>query len=65
MIIAFGLTEDKSHLNILEQVRLDDLMTFVVTFMLSTDYVKNPYLRAKLVEVCDLYFFYIIIIDTY
>lgn len=26
-------------------------MTFVVTFMLSSDYVKNPYLRAKLVEV--------------
>ena len=48
-----------NHLPSLENVILDDLMTFVVTFMFSPDYVKNPYLRAKLVEVTLFFIFFI------
>ncbi|KAL9552599.1 hypothetical protein MBANPS3_003682 [Mucor bainieri] len=33
----------------------DELVTFIITFLRSTKYVKNPYLKAKLVEI--LFFF--------
>lgn len=29
----------------------EELTTFVVTFLRSSKYIKNPYLKAKLVEV--------------
>ncbi|CAG8448174.1 2139_t:CDS:10, partial [Ambispora gerdemannii] len=29
----------------------DELLTFVITFLRSSSYIKNPYLKAKLVEV--------------
>lgn len=29
----------------------DELVTFIITFLRNTKYVKNPYLKAKLVEV--------------
>jgi ubiquitin conjugation factor E4 B len=50
-VAEFFLFICQNHLPSVENVPLDDLMTFVVTFMFSRDYVKNPYLRAKLVEV--------------
>ena len=31
----------------------DELMFFVLTFLTSTWYIKNPFLRAKIVEVSD------------
>ncbi|KAI8982485.1 ubiquitin elongating factor core-domain-containing protein [Mycotypha africana] len=33
----------------------DELVTFIITFLKSTKYVKNPYLKAKFVEI--LFFF--------
>jgi ubiquitin conjugation factor E4 B len=35
----------------MENVPLDDMMTFITVFMSSPPYVKNPYMRAKLVDV--------------
>ncbi|EFJ06900.1 ubiquitin-protein ligase, UFD2 [Selaginella moellendorffii] len=37
----------------LEGVSLDEFMSFIVMFMSSPLYVKNPYLRAKMVEVLN------------
>lgn len=31
----------------------DDFMNFIIMFMASPDYVRNPYLRAKMVEVLN------------
>ncbi|OVA12138.1 U box domain [Macleaya cordata] len=32
---------------------LDDFMNFIIMFMASPDYIRNPYLRAKMVEVLN------------
>ncbi|XP_010904932.1 probable ubiquitin conjugation factor E4 [Elaeis guineensis] len=37
----------------LEGVVLDDFLNFIIMFMASPSYVKNPYLRAKMVEVLN------------
>lgn len=38
--------------NKMEELRgLDELLSFLTRFLASPDYVKNPYLRAKI--VCD------------
>ncbi|KAK1296537.1 putative ubiquitin conjugation factor E4 [Acorus calamus] len=34
---------------------LDDFMNFIIMFMASPSYIKNPYLRAKMVEVLKLW----------
>lgn len=31
----------------------DDFLSFIIMFMGSTSYIKNPYLRAKMVEVLN------------
>jgi Ubiquitin elongating factor core len=36
---------------VLEAAPMDDLVVFVVTFLTSTQHVKNPFLRTKLVNV--------------
>jgi ubiquitin conjugation factor E4 B len=36
---------------VMQQCPHDELVTFVITFLNNTKYVKNPYLKAKLVEV--------------
>lgn len=44
----------------------DDFMNFIIMFMASPEYVRNPYLRAKMVEVlncwmprrCAFFFFF-------
>ena len=33
----------------------DQLVAFIITFLKNTKYVKNPYLKAKLVEVNNIY----------
>ncbi|CAI9099664.1 OLC1v1036520C1 [Oldenlandia corymbosa var. corymbosa] len=38
----------------LDGVELDDFMNFIVMFMASPDFVRNPYLRAKMVEVLKM-----------
>ncbi|KAI3791661.1 hypothetical protein L2E82_05521 [Cichorium intybus] len=35
----------------LDGVKLDDFMNFIIMFMASPEYIRNPYLRAKMVEV--------------
>ncbi|ONL98991.1 putative ubiquitin conjugation factor E4 [Zea mays] len=37
----------------LESFVLDDFLSFIIMFMGSTSYIKNPYLRAKMVEVLN------------
>ncbi|KAJ8775019.1 hypothetical protein K2173_020023 [Erythroxylum novogranatense] len=37
----------------LDGVPLDDFMNFIIMFMASPTYVRNPYLRAKMVEVLN------------
>ena len=37
----------------LDGVVLDDFMNFIIMFMASPIYVKNSYLRAKMVEVSN------------
>ncbi|KAF3444825.1 hypothetical protein FNV43_RR14518 [Rhamnella rubrinervis] len=37
----------------LDGVLLDDFMNFIIMFMASPDYIRNPYLRAKMVEVLN------------
>jgi hypothetical protein len=39
--------------NKLEEFKgLDELLSFLTRFLASPDYVKNPYLRAKIVRHC-------------
>lgn len=40
---------------VMNQCPHDELVTFIITFLRNTKYVKNPYLKAKLVEI--LFFF--------
>ncbi|GAB2287734.1 E3 ubiquitin-protein ligase pub1 [Dionaea muscipula] len=37
----------------LDGILLDDFMNFIIMFMASPQYVRNPYLRAKMVEVLN------------
>ncbi|CAK7323007.1 unnamed protein product [Dovyalis caffra] len=37
----------------LDGVLLDDFMNFIIIFMASPTYIRNPYLRAKMVEVLN------------
>ncbi|XP_022774537.1 probable ubiquitin conjugation factor E4 [Durio zibethinus] len=37
----------------LDGVLLDDFMNFIIMFMASPQFIKNPYLRAKMVEVLN------------
>ncbi|KAK4712400.1 hypothetical protein R3W88_006913 [Solanum pinnatisectum] len=37
----------------LDGVLLDDFMNFIIMFMASPEYIRNPYLRAKMVEVLN------------
>ncbi|XVF14348.1 hypothetical protein REPUB_Repub09cG0051300 [Reevesia pubescens] len=37
----------------LDGVVLDDFMNFIIMFMASPQFIKNPYLRAKMVEVLN------------
>jgi ubiquitin conjugation factor E4 B len=37
----------------LDGVMLDDFMNFIIMFMGSPQYIRNPYLRAKMVEVLN------------
>ncbi|KAL2552266.1 putative ubiquitin conjugation factor E4 [Forsythia ovata] len=37
----------------LDGIMLDDFMNFIIMFMASPEYVRNPYLRAKMVEVLN------------
>ncbi|CAL4923244.1 unnamed protein product [Urochloa decumbens] len=37
----------------LESFVLDDFLSFIIMFMGSTSYIKNPYLKAKMVEVLN------------
>lgn len=37
----------------LDGIMLDDFMNFIIMFMASPEYIRNPYLRAKMVEVLN------------
>ncbi|KAM6573677.1 hypothetical protein CsatA_017757 [Cannabis sativa] len=37
----------------LDGVLLDDFMNFIIMFMATPNYIRNPYLRAKMVEVLN------------
>ncbi|XP_049343169.1 probable ubiquitin conjugation factor E4 [Solanum verrucosum] len=37
----------------LDGILLDDFMSFIILFMASPEYIRNPYLRAKMVEVLN------------
>ncbi|KGN59533.1 probable ubiquitin conjugation factor E4 [Cucumis sativus] len=37
----------------LDGINLDDFMNFIIMFMASPEYIRNPYLRAKMVEVLN------------
>jgi ubiquitin conjugation factor E4 B len=36
---------------LLAEVILDEFVVFAITFISTPNYIKNPYLRAKLTEV--------------
>ncbi|GKU97323.1 hypothetical protein SLEP1_g10485 [Rubroshorea leprosula] len=38
---------------VLDGIPLDDFLNFIIMFMASPNYIKNPYLRAKMVEVLN------------
>ncbi|KAL6551585.1 E3 ubiquitin-protein ligase pub1 [Orobanche gracilis] len=38
---------------VLDGVLLDDFMNFIIMFMASPEYIRNPYLRTKMVEVLN------------
>ncbi len=40
---------------VMHQCPHDQLVAFIITFLKNTKYVKNPYLKAKLVEVNNIY----------
>lgn len=48
-LLIFGARIPKA----LDGVPLDDFLNFIIMFMASPDYIKNPYLRAKMVEVLN------------
>ena len=37
---------------VLEDPVMSDIVTFLVVFVCSPNYISNPYLVAKIVEVC-------------
>lgn len=37
----------------LDGIMLDDFMNFIIMFMASPEYIRNPYLRSKMVEVLN------------
>lgn len=37
---------------VLEDPVMNDIVTFLVVFLCSPNYISNPYLVAKIVEVC-------------
>jgi ubiquitin conjugation factor E4 B len=55
--LAQYFTYAMRHSDLLYTLPLDVLMTFLVTFISSPAYLKNPYLRATLVEVSFLFLF--------
>ena len=44
--------------SVLEDPVMNDIVTFLLVFVCSPNYISNPYLVAKIVEVCkfDLQF---------
>jgi hypothetical protein len=50
-IAEYLLYITRFHYRLLAHQRLDDLMLFMVIFMGSPHYIRNPYLRSKLSEV--------------
>lgn len=38
---------------VIKQYPQEELVTFLITFLRNTKYVKNPYLKAKFVEVSE------------
>ncbi|CDH50642.1 ubiquitin conjugation factor e4 [Lichtheimia corymbifera JMRC:FSU:9682] len=43
------------HMKVFKSNSQEELVTFIITFLRNTQYIKNPYLKAKLVEI--LFFF--------
>lgn len=39
--------------HVLEDPAMNDIVTFFVVFVCSPNYISNPYLVAKIVEVCE------------
>lgn len=39
------------HMKVFKSNSQEELVTFIITFLRNTQYIKNPYLKAKLVEV--------------
>ena len=48
LLLYVGQTSPKS----LEGLQLEEIMTFMVVFMGSPGYVKNPFVRSRISEVC-------------
>ena len=40
---------------VLEDPVMSDIVTFLVVFVCSPNYISNPYLVAKIVEVCTTF----------
>lgn len=49
LMLYVGQTSPKS----LEGLQLEEIMIFMVVFMGSPGYVKNPFLRSRISEVVD------------
>ena len=48
LMLYVGQTSPKA----LEGLQLQEIMTFMVVFMGSPGYVKNPFVRSRISEVC-------------
>ena len=44
---------DRHAYPVLEDPVMNDIVTFFVVFVCSPNYISNPYLVAKIVEVCE------------
>ena len=54
-LMGFDSVTDTGHRGnpkSLELVGREELLVFIITFLTSTWYIKNPFLKNKLVDVC-------------
>jgi ubiquitin conjugation factor E4 B len=53
-IVDFLISLAQYEKTILDSFQLDDFMSFLVTFIGSPSYIRNPHIRSKLVELLSL-----------
>ena len=52
-ILMYFVSFYRHAYHVLEDPAMNDIVTFFVVFVCSPNYISNPYLVAKIVEVCE------------